>query len=254
MISAIIQARVNSTRLPNKVLKRVCGKTLLEHEVSRVKRVKSIDSIIIATTRNKDDNAIARVANRLGVRCFRGEENDVLDRYYHAAQQIGADDIVRITGDCPLIDPTIIDLVVGCYLKNKRKFDYISNVSPPTFPDGMDVEVFSSSALLQSWREAKLPSEREHVTPYITNNPNYFRIKNVMSSRDMSHLRFTVDEPRDLILIRKIFLHLYPRKTYFILNDIIELIKHDSKLTVLNAGINRNEGYINSLRKDNLVA
>lgn len=249
---AIIQARWGATRLPGKVLKRVCGKTLLEHQITRVRRAKELGGIIVATTKEKRDDGIARLVKKMNIPCFRGIEDDVLDRYYEAARNFQIKEIVRITGDCPLIDPAIIDLVLRFYRRSKKKFDYLSNVRPPTFPDGMDVEVFPFPVLEEAWKKATLPSEREHVSSYIANHPQHFRLGNVADKKDFSYLRLTVDEPRDLLLVRKIFHFLYPAKPQFTLGDILHLLEKRPDIVLLNAGIMRNEGYLKSLEQDKI--
>jgi len=246
MIIAIIQARTGSTRLPRKVLKEVCGKTLLEHEILRVKRAKLLNKIIIATTDKKEDDPIVEIAGKTGINFYRGSENDVLDRYYQAAKKHEASDIVRLTGDCPLIDPKIIDLVIEYYLKNKNLFDYVSNVRPATYPDGMDVEAFSFAALEKSWQAAKLISEREHVNAYIAKNLQIFRISNVENKKDLSHLRMTIDKEADWRLIFKIYSGLYPNNHNFGLDDILAFLNKRPDLVKLNSDFMRNEGYFKS--------
>lgn len=253
MIVAIVQARSGSTRLPKKVLKKVEGKPLLEHLLLRLKRAKTPDKIIVATTDQKDDDAVARIAKRQNIETYRGSENDVLDRYYWAAKNANADTIIRITGDCPLIDPHIVDNVVNYYKKNYPKFDYVCNALVPTFPDGMDVEVFLFDALQRAWNNARLASEREHVTPYIHNHPEQFRVYNLKYHLDYSWMRLTIDNPEDFLLIKKVFAHLYKRKKFFNLSDILVLEKHYPKLFLLNAHIKRNEGYAKSLKEDKII-
>ena len=250
MIAAIIQARMNATRLPGKVLKKVAGKTLLEHLVLRLREAKTLGKIVVATTVNPKDKVIENEAERIGIRSFPGDEEDVLDRYYQAAKKFGADAVVRITADCPLMDSGVVDLVVGEYKKAGGKYDYVSNIDPPTYPDGMDLEVFSFQALEKAWQEAELPSEREHVTPFIRDHPKFFRKKNVESDKDYSALRLTVDEPDDLKLVKIIFERLYPKNQRFSLNDIIRLLEQEPDLAMINAHINRNEGMIKSLLSD----
>ncbi|MEK7173291.1 MAG: glycosyltransferase family protein [Patescibacteria group bacterium] len=250
MIVAIIQARTGSTRLPKKVLKKVCGKSLLEHLIERVKRVKHLDKIVVATTTKKEDEAIVKIAQKTKVEYFQGSNEDVLDRYYQAAKKFKADIVVRITGDCPLLDPEIVDTTINLFLKTKC--DYVSNTHPPTFPDGMDVEVFSFRALERSWLEAKLISEREHVTLYVRNHPEIFRCGNVLHTKDISSLRLTVDEPSDFKLIKKIFQHLYPRKHFFGFKDILKYLESFPRLLLVNKTISRNEGLVKSLRAESL--
>lgn len=254
MATAIIQARMGSTRLPGKVLKKVLGKAMLEHQIERVKRSKTIDQIILATTSKSEDKQIVRLGKRLKVKVFAGSENDVLDRYYRAAVKFGVNgNIVRLTGDCPLMDPEIIDAVVNFYLKNKKNCQYANNVDPPTFPDGMDVEVFSFEALKTAWQNADLLSEREHVTPYIRNHPEKFKVKNFQSRKNLSRHRLVLDNKEDFILIKRIFTSLYPRNKNFTLRDILEFLKRNPKLALVNAYIQRNEGLLKSLRTDRKI-
>ncbi len=249
MIVAIIQSRMGSTRLPGKMLRKIGDKTLLEHVVLRATHAKTISSVVIATTDQPEDDVLASIAKKLGVVCFRGSEHDVLDRYYKAAKQYRADTVVRLTGDCPFIDPEIIDRVVNAYLKSKKKVDYVSNVHPPTFPDGMDVEVFSFSALERAWKEAKLPSEREHVTPFFYGH-GLFRVKNVRDPNDNSGIRLTVDTHEDFRLVRKIYAELFTSNRSFDLKDILALLKQRPELALINGHLLRNEGYVKSIRKD----
>lgn len=242
---------MGSTRLPGKVLKKVLGKTMLEHEIDRVKRAKTIDRIIIATTTNLEDKKIIRLGKKLKVEVYAGSETDVLDRYYQTARKFGIKDtIVRLTGDCPLIDPGIIDDVVSLYLKNKNNCQYSNNVDPPIFPDGMDTEVFSFLALEEAWRKADLLSEREHVTLYIRNHPEKFKTRNLASKKDLSGPRLVLDNKEDLILIKNIFTSLYPKNKKFNLSDILKLLKKNPKLVLINGHIQRNEGLLKSLRAD----
>lgn len=254
MVTAIIQARTGSTRLPGKILKKVLGKTMLELMVERVKRAEIIDKIVIATTDKPEDKKIADLAKKLGLDFYRGSENDLLDRYYQTAKKFDIDTIVRISSDCPLIDPKIIDRVVGFYLKNKKNCDYVSNTDPPTYPDGMDTDVFSFKALEETWQKADLLSEREHMTQYIRNHPEKFRKKNVSrNGKDLSRLRLTLDNPEDFILIKKIFTALYPKNKYFSLADILEFLEKNPKLVLLNSHIERNEGLLKSLTNDKRI-
>ncbi len=254
MIAVIIQARMGSTRLPGKILKKILGKTMIEHMIERVKRSKSIDKIILATTLNKEDAGLSVIAKRQKIDFYRGSEKDVLDRYYQAAKKFKADVVVRVTGDCPLIDSAVVDRVVNFYKKNMDKFDYVDNVLPPTFPDGMDVEVFSFSALERAWREAKLPSEREHVDPYIIYHPEIFRLGSVRYKKDISNLRLTVDNPEDLTLVRDIFKFLYKKNKRFSLEDILVLEKEHPEMFRVNRHLERSDGYLKSLAQDGEIA
>lgn len=237
MIAAIIQARIGSTRLPGKVLQRAGGKTLLEHVIKRLQKAKTIETIIVATTLAQKDNPVVREATRLGVSVFRGDEYDVLDRYYKAALACKADTVVRITADCPLIDPALVDKVVRAYREGKGRYDYVSNVMPQTFPIGMAVEVFSFAALTEAWQEAKTPLEREHVTLYLRDRNNPFRRKNIEGERDYSHFRVTVDTKDDLRAVRAIVRILAAERKEGSFRDIIELLKKEPKLQALNVHV-----------------
>ena len=201
---AIVQARMGSTRLPGKVLMDVAGVPMLARVVTRLGQAKSLDGAIVATSTDVADDAIAGFCSERGWACFRGNLTDVLDRYYRAAQGVGADRIVRITADCPLIDPAVVDRVVAAL----AAADYSSNVVPVrTFPRGLDVEAFTFAALERVWRDDADPASREHVTPYICRHPETFRIIGVEHDVDQSHHRWTVDTAEDLDLVRCIYGH-----------------------------------------------
>ena len=248
MIGAIIQARTGSTRLPRKIFLEIQGKIILEHVVDRVKRIKNCRKIVLATTNKEQDNALEQVAEELNLSLFRGSEENVLDRFYQAAKKFEIDPIIRITADCPLLDPEVSSKVVSFYLEGD--YDYASNTRPPTFPDGLDTEIFSFDALEKSHEEAELLSEKEHVTAYIANHPEIFRMGNVIGEQDMSDLRLTLDEKKDLILIEEIYNELYPKNPFFGLKEIIELFKRRPELLKINQQIIRNEGYLKSLQRD----
>ncbi len=239
-VNVILQARLSSTRLPGKVLKSIVNKPMLALQIERIKLAKSINKIIVATSNEQDDDAIALLCEGLNIPCFRGDLNDVLDRFYHAAEKYPSEHIVRLTGDCPLIEPTIIDQVVALHLKQKA--DYTSNCLIPCLPDGLDVEVFTCKALIQSWKSAKKPSEREHVTQYIRNNDEIFTLENYQYSPDLSMHRWTVDEPKDFDLVEKIYQNLYPHKTNFTMKDVLTLLSKQPDLIKINNKFNRNQG------------
>ena len=247
----IIQARVGSTRLPHKVLLTIMNKPVLEYVIERGSCAKNIDGVIIATTTSEEDSPIVDIAAKLRIKMYRGSENDVLGRFYHAAKAFGAENIVRITADCPLIDPKIIDSVVDCYIKNKA--DYCSNVLEPTFPDGEDVEIFSFKTLLQAWESAQLPSEREHVTSYIIKHPERFKLISVKNNLDLSAKRWTLDEKKDFQFIKSILEALYPDNPMFTMEDILKFVSKNPDLENLNKDIQRNEGYQKSLKEDSRV-
>ena len=224
MITAIVQARTNSTRLPKKVLLKLGSMTVLEQVVRRIKKSKLIKKVIVATTTDKSDDIIANLCHRKKIKFFRGDMNNVLDRYYQAAKHFNLKHICRITSDCPLIDPDIIDLVANRYLQTG--VDYISNSRPEsTYPDGLDLEIFSFKVLARTRKEAKLLSEQEHVTPYIWKNPKKFKSLIVKNKTDLSNLRWTLDELIDYKLIKKIYDKLEKNDKIFLMNDILALIK-----------------------------
>ena len=205
-IIAIIQARMGSSRLPAKVLTDLRGKPVLQRVVSRAKRAQLLDQVVVATTHSPRDDAIIDVCRVHGWDHFRGDEYDVLDRYYRAASHFKADVIVRITSDCPLIEPEIVDRVVDGYLEEHNQIDYASNVFPfRSFPRGLDVEAVSKDALRRAWQQDRNPVWREHVTLYIQRNPDLFKTKNVTNPVDHSSMRWTVDTLEDLTFLRRIF-------------------------------------------------
>lgn len=248
MTTAILQARMGSQRLPGKVLRKIIGKPMLELQLERIRQASSITKIVVATSVHAVDNPVAEICSELEVECFRGSLEDVLDRYYKAALAFEANQIVRLTGDCPLCDPDVIDRVVQFHLDGD--YDYTSNVIKLTYPDGLDVEVFSRSALETAWCKAELPSHREHVTFYFLKNPDQFKLGSVENAKDLSSLRWTVDYEEDFMLATEIFERLYKTKSCFRMDDIVELINSDQGLAMLNAKHNYGEGWITSFEKD----
>lgn len=248
---AIIQARMTSTRLPGKVMADVAGRPLLDHVIARARQAGAVDRVVVATSKRGSDDTIAEYCGRVDIPCFRGSHDDVLDRYYHAAQHLEAESIVRLTADCPLLDPAVIDKVVHHFRAGGH--DYVSNALEPSYPDGLDTEAFRGSALERAWREAKLTSEREHVTAFIWKHPELFRVANVANDRDLSHLRWTVDEPEDLEFVRAVYSHLGPAPT-FGMNDILMLLEDRPELGRINGSFERNEGFAKSLGRDKLVS
>jgi len=249
MITAVIQARMGSTRLPDKVLADIAGKTLLEHVIQRVKASRLINRIIIATTENERDKAVIAFSEAHGIPWYVGSEDDVLDRFYQTAKRYRVETIVRITPDDPFKDPEVMDKVISYYLANKDKLDYASNTIKPSYPEGLDVEVFSFGALEKAWEEAKKPSEREHVTPYIWNHPELFRLANIENNEDLSHLRWTLDTEADLRFTQEIYARLY-RGQVFLMKDILTLLEKEPQLLTINQGIERNVGYLKSLEQE----
>ncbi|KFL16175.1 acylneuraminate cytidylyltransferase [Geobacillus stearothermophilus] len=236
-VAAIIQARMGSTRLPGKVLKKVLGKTLLEYQIERVKRAKTIDEIIIATTTKESDDPIVQLCQQLSIPYYRGSEEDVLSRYYEAATKFNVDVVVRLTSDCPIIDPNVIDKVVEHYLENKDRYDYVSNTLTRTYPRGLDTEVMSYEVLKRVHEEAKELVYREHVTAYIYHHPDQFRLCNVSNEKDESKHRWTVDTEEDFILIKNILETLYPINPLFTLEDVIRILQDKPEWVEINAHI-----------------
>ncbi|WP_017470749.1 cytidylyltransferase domain-containing protein [Amphibacillus jilinensis] len=233
-IGVIIQARMGSARLPGKVMKEVEDKPILDHVITRVKQSKYVDKIIIATTSDEKDNCIEKLSLKCGVSVFRGNEFDVLSRYYYAAEENHIDVVVRVTSDCPLIDPKILDKMIEFYLN--KDYEIVSNAgsdtSQRTYPRGLDVEIFSYEALKKSHMEAKEAYQREHVTPYIyENSDKVFYYKNDV---DFSHHRWTLDTKEDFSLINKIYQRLYQGQHDFYMSDIIELFNNDHSLYKIN--------------------
>lgn len=243
---AIIQARVGSTRLPGKVLMNLNGISVLEQVINRVKKAKNIEEVIVATSIQKENLPLVKICAENNIRVFVGSEDDVLDRYYQVAFLLKAQNIVRITADCPLIDPEIIDDVIN--LHYIQKADYTSNVNPPTFPDGLDVECFTFESLEFAWKNAKLLSEREHVTVYIRNN-NFFSKHNLVHSSDLSNKRWTLDEKEDYVFISYVYSEL---GNVFGMKNVLELLENNSDIEKINNMFIRNEGYLKSIQKDNL--
>lgn len=246
MIAAIIQARMSSNRLPGKTLASIAGQPMLGHVIERARRIPGLDQVIVATTTDSADDAVASYVGGLGIPVYRGSQTDVLDRFYKAAKESGVSVIIRVTSDCPLLDAGVSGEVLDRFRGSGGSLDYVSNVHPPTFPNGLDTEVFSFAALERAWREAKLPSEREHVTPYMWKHPAKFRLANVTGRSDLSSYRWTVDEAPDLELIRAIYEAIGDRPD-FLTDDILRLLEGQPELMALNQGITKNEGYYRTL-------
>jgi spore coat polysaccharide biosynthesis protein SpsF len=245
---AIIQARMSSTRFPGKVLKKLQEKPLLQWMIERIKQSTLIDTIIIATSTSSDDNPIAEWCDINNQICYRGDLDNVLSRFYHAAKKFNAQTIVRLTADCPLIDAKIIDKHISFYYENK--YDYVSNGPIMTYPDGMGVEVFSYRALEKTYQEATIASEKEHVTAYIYKHPEMFTLFNLKYKQDYSWIRITVDYPDDFTLIKKIIDSIpFPIESLS-LENIIFFIENNLHLLKINSQYTPNEGYALSLLKD----
>lgn len=227
---AVIQARVGSTRLPGKVLKDLCGDTVLARVVNRICRATLLDEVIVATSVEASDDAIVKECRRISVPVFRGSEHDVLDRYYQASRDARAEIVVRITSDCPLIDPEVSDKTIGAFLDVRP--DYCSNALKRTYPRGLDTEVMSFSVLECAWREANKRHQREHVTPFIYEHPERFKLLSVAGEQDYSRYRWTLDVPEDLEFLRAI----YSRQdgTYLSWEDVLHILDREPALASIN--------------------
>ena len=247
-IAIVLQARMASRRLPGKVLLPILGRAMILRQLERIQFSEFSKDLVVATTDMEIDDQLASVISRTGYELFRGSCDDVLDRYYQVARQYGLSHVIRITGDCPLIDSHIIDKVVKAHIDSNS--DYTSNNFPPTFPDGLDVEVMNYSTLEKCWESAKLISEREHVTLYVKNNRTDFKCTNIVADEDWSNFRWTVDEQQDLEFVRAVYSSLYCSNNEFPMEAILELVNNRPELAAINRGIKRNEGLEISLNED----
>ncbi|SHL14342.1 spore coat polysaccharide biosynthesis protein SpsF [Desulfatibacillum alkenivorans DSM 16219] len=247
MILGVIQARMGSTRLPGKVLEDIAGKPMLLHVVNRLQSARLVDKTLVATSTRPGDDPVAELCSREKIPCFRGSEDDVLDRFYQAAKEHQASVVVRVTGDCPCLDPSVVDKVAAAY--QQSKCDYAANILVYTYPDGLDVEVFSMEALETAWKTATLPGDREHVTPFIRNSPDFSRV-NVENETELAYkdLRLTVDEPQDLEFVRELYARL--GASGFGLEQVLDLLQKEPQLIDINAGKIRNEGFYKTLVKE----
>ena len=245
---AIIQARMSSTRLPGKVLLPLSDKPVLEHVIQRVRNCKLVDKVVVATTVHDSDDIIENWCKKNNFNYYRGSLEDVLDRFYKVASQYKAENILRITADCPVIDSGIIDEVIEKYHEGNFDFYGLSG----EFPDGLDCSMFSFKALETAWKNSKLQSEREHVGPYIANHPELFAIGGYEKFKNLGHLRLTLDDPRDYQLLSTIFNKLYDLDNFFNHEMIINLLNESPALLKINSEIIRNEGYAKSILNDKL--
>ncbi len=237
-VVAIVQARVGSTRLPNKVMKLIVGRPMIELLLSRLSRSQEIDEIVVATSEDACNLPLIELVRRLGYRCIQGSENDVLERFVKAGREAGAEIAVRLTGDCPLLDPVLVDACIRRF--RDSSVDYLSNAAPPSFPDGLDTEVFRFAALEQAACETQKPFDREHVTPYLRDS-GLFSNGSLQGERDLSMLRWTVDEPADFIVVSEVFRHFAP-DIHFSWQNVLELQEQEPALFAANQRLNRNEG------------
>ncbi|HNH35823.1 MAG TPA: glycosyltransferase family protein [Rhodocyclaceae bacterium] len=250
MILGILQARMSSRRLPGKAMLPILGRPMLELQLERVGRARSLDALCLATSTDSADDSIATLGEALAIPVHRGSLDDVLDRFHGAAARFAPDTVVRMTGDCPLADPQIIDAVVAYF--RDGGYDYASNALEPTFPDGLDVEVCRYACLETAWREAELPSEREHVMPFIHRRRQRFRVGIHRNPVDLSALRWTVDEPEDYAFVKAVYEALYPDRPAFTTADVLDLLRRQPALARINDRHVRNAGAATSLARDAL--
>ena len=236
-IVAIIQARMGSTRLPEKVMQDICGKPMLWHVVQRAASVRSIDEVVIATSDKTQDDAIANFCQEYGIMCYRGSEMDVLDRYYQCARKYKADVVVRITSDCPLLDPQVTEKVIATYQNSSTELDGAFNTLERTYPRGLDTEVVPFQTLAHCWQQKKSAFDREHVFTIIYKNLANYRIASVTNERDESHLRWTVDEQKDLEFVRQVYQYLYKEDAIFDAKVIKDLLEAETGLSNINKDV-----------------
>jgi|TARA_Y100000310_G_scaffold93927_1_gene91508 spore coat polysaccharide biosynthesis protein SpsF len=249
MIAGIIAARMSSSRLPGKVLLKICGKTALELMIERVKRSKTIDKIIIATSTNKQDDFIEKICKEIEIECIRGPEEDLLSRYKIVSDKIKPCIIVKMGADSILIDPLVIDHVVNTFLNGD--YDYVSNYGiPKTYPEGCTVDVYTSDTLNEVFQEAKKPSEREHISPFMWNKPEKYRFFRVDYKKDLSNYRLSLDYYEDFLVIKSIFESLYPKNPNFTLEDVIAWLDSNPGIAKLNSHISPSEGILKSFEED----
>ncbi len=251
-VLGILQARTSSSRLPGKVLLPILGRPMILLQIERLKRAKRLDALVLATSTDPSDDALAAVAADSGIAVHRGSLNDVLERFVSAATRLKPQWVVRLTGDCPLADPQLIDRLVSETIAANA--DYGSTALTPTFPDGLDAEITRFDVLTAISSEPRTQDERDHVTLAIHRNPQRFRLHSITGSPDLSSLRWTVDEPRDLAFVTAVYEALYPANPAFGTQDILRLLNERPGLTRMNGDIQRNEGLIKSLAAEGRIA
>lgn len=237
MIGAVIQARTGSSRLPNKILRPLCGKTVLEQFLLRVQRIRNIQAIVVATTDQTRDDPVVDIARNMGLAWFRGSEQDVLDRFVQAARAYDIDVIVRVTPDDPLMDPEVTDRVIALFEREDPPLDLACNNVVPSFPYGIDAEVIRRAALERAWRETDDPFNREHVSPYIRRRPDIFRVGGIQSPKDYSHYRLTLDYEQDYQVVAAIYAALYREGEVFLMDEIVSYLERHPHIVGLNQGM-----------------
>jgi spore coat polysaccharide biosynthesis protein SpsF len=253
-VLVVVQARTKSTRLPGKVLRPIAGKTMLERQLERIRAASEPFELVVATTSDPSDAAIFQACRRANIRCLAGHPSDLLERHLTVALAVGADVVVKIPSDCPLVDPGVVDRVIGRYRSHGGNVDFVSNLHPASYPDGNDVEAMSFAALETAFRKADRPFEREHTTPFIWERPDTFRIDNVLWETgldlSMTH-RFTVDYMEDYEFVRAVYDRLWsPRRPIFRLYDILELLENEPRIFELNGryrGVNWYRNHLHEL-------
>jgi spore coat polysaccharide biosynthesis protein SpsF len=248
MILGVLQARVSSSRLPGKVLLPILGEPMILRQIERLRRARRLDALVLATSTDASDDPLAEVAAAAGVPVARGPLDDVLGRFVMAATPHAPDWVVRLTGDCPLVDPELIDRLVSETLDARA--DYGSTALEPTYPDGLDAEIVRFSLLKQIDAEVRTDAEREHVTLAVHRDPGRFRLHSVRGSPDLSALRWTVDEPRDLAFVTEVYRALHPLNPRFGTTDVLDLMRRSPELQRMNGDIRRNEGLLKSLASE----
>jgi spore coat polysaccharide biosynthesis protein SpsF len=252
-IVTVMQVRCSSTRLPNKVLLPLAGRALFLRQLERIMAAKLRGTVVVSTTVYKEDDEIEQICIKEGIYCYRGSSADLLDRHFQTAKLFNADVVVKIPSDCPLIDPAIIDKVIGYFLEHRDIYDYVSNLHPASYPDGNDVEVMTMDALSDAWKNATRELEREHTTPYLWENPDKFNIGNVAlpdADYSMSH-RWTIDYPEDYEFIKSIYDALYAANPFFSMNDMLDLLHKKPELMKINghlAGVNWYRNHLDELK------
>ncbi|MBI5728449.1 MAG: glycosyltransferase family protein [Candidatus Magasanikbacteria bacterium] len=247
-IVGIIQARMGSTRLPGKMMMDLAGEPVIAWVVRRAQKSRRVDEWRLATTTDQSDDVLVKWAQANHLSAFRGSVDDVLDRFYRTAKAAAAENVVRVTGDCPLLDPLVVDDAVNAHIAAGAQ--YTSNTHPATYPDGLDVEVFSFAALTRAWQEAEKSSEREHVTPYIWKHPELFTIKNVVYKTDLSDRRWTLDTPEDYAFLRLVAEEIKRRGSRENLTETLAIVTEHPKWQAMNRHLERNEGYQRSVQSD----
>lgn len=250
-IVCIVQARMSSTRLPNKVLLPLAGKSVLSQVFNQLSFSKLINKVVLATSIDKSDDQLEEWAINNEKDFFRGSLENVLERFICAARKFNADIVIRITADCPLIDPELVDICITEFIQGD--YAYFTNTNPPTFPDGLDCEIIKLSALERAYKEAKLKSEIEHVTPYIRNHPEIFKIGNYSSEKNYEFHRWTLDNEEDYEVIKRIYNELYEEGKFIPWRNVIEFLENHPEVAEINSKIKRNEGFAKTLEEDKII-